>query len=414
MKKLLKNFGFTLVEVLMAAGITSAVVLILINSFKENNSQVVQYQQTLELNNLIQRVTTELSKKEVCEKNFKGSSLPIAPTAPANIPSLVTRNGAHLLSVGSIYGEQNPQTAIQIISMNKQGTTSANVSRLTKMNIVVGFRIVKKTTSSASSPFESVDQDSFFNIPVNVFLSRDSSTVDTCYSDVQSLLENAVKRACIDDESATFNGLRTATYFPPDATYPYGHCEHVAEIRNNANGIVTQCPPGELLQNITTTSGKMTFQCRPFSTTTTCPAWSYLQGVNPDGSANCVDIRTLFPNSGFMVLKGGVFSVQNISCPTNEVLQRIDAAGLPVCVNPRNNYTCPVNQYVTAINADGSVSCSYSSNRNACAGNSFMTAIDSVGNVTCGSPALLGSCTAPNVIVGINAAGQVICGINQP
>ncbi len=389
MKIIKKNFGFTLVEIMIALGIASALSIVILSAINQSMKVKGTLQRNGNVNNLIQLITSEMSRKDTCEVNFKGLSLSPAPIKT----NLTFKNGSTIIQQNSSYGE----SITKINSIIITSSVSTTDPRLNKMLLSVTFQ--PKIVSGILPPTQR------FDIPINVFLNA-AGQIDTCYSDVQSLLENAVKFSCIGSG---------AKYYAKDATYIYGHCEHEAEIKASNNSVVVgSCPVGELLQMIDTTSNKMTFKCAKLTTTTTCPAWNYMKGINPDGSANCVDIRTLFPNSGFTTIRSGVYSVQNIACPANQVLQYIDASGTIHCVNPRYNYTCPVGQYVTGIDASGTVQCSYSSNKNACTAGMFMTAINSIGDVVCNSTNLLGACAGNTIVTGIDTSGNVICTLNQP
>jgi len=399
MKNLKKQSGFSLAELMVSLGIASAITLLVMSTIKLSSNTKKTLERTTEVNSLIQKVTAELSRKEVCEKNFKPNApiTTITPTAvPQNLVSITNKSGKAIITANTNYGE----LIRPITTITYSGVVSGNNPRLFKMNVVVGYQPVADSGQTIT-PKQ-------FSIPINVFLDA-NGRIDTCYADIQSLLEKAVENSCQG------NG---ATYYAKDATYVYGHCEHEAEIRDSANNVALTCPAGELLQAVDVTTsnpdGKMIFRCAKFSTATSCPAWNYLKGVDTNGNAICEDIRTLFPASGFAVLRNGTYSVQNISCPAGQILQRIDASNNVVCVNPRLNYTCPVGQYVTGIDASGSPICSYASNQNACSAGYYMTRIDSVGNVTCALPALNGSCSGNNVITGVDASGTVICSPNQP
>ena len=390
--------GFTLVELLVSIGATSLIALAISGALKQSSNAKNSLYRTTEVNSLIQLVTSQLGRKEICETNFKNL---IPTSSPKNLTSLKYKTGADIISVG-VRPEADKNYADYSVESYESITYSGSMStgadaNLFKMDVVVSFKVRAAGLKQAST-----EQ---FSIPVNVYLNL-AGAIETCFSDVQSSLEVAVKLAC------TGTG---AKWYAKDLEYPYGRCEHIAEIVDSLNNVVIACPPGELLKLIETSANKMTFQCAKLTTTSTCPAWNYMRGVNSDGSANCLDVRTVFPNAGFAVIRTGVYTVQNISCPNDRILQQIAADGTPICINPRLNYNCPVGQYVQSINSvTGDPVCGFASNMNVCSGVNFMTAIDSTGSVTCGAPRTIGTCGPQEVITGITASGNVICAYNQP
>lgn len=392
MKKILKsNSGFTLVEIMTALGIMSVLVIIIMNAQKLSVNATGDLKRNNEVNNLIQLLTSELSRDEVCLKNFKGDAI-----ASGGVASIVNRSGNAIITQNSNYGEE-----LRILTITTAAGAANVIGGGNKMNLTVNYQPRVKAAEPNPPPAGK------FVIPINVFLT--AGTINSCYSNLQSAMEMAVQYAC------TGTGAR---YYAPDVTYKYGRCEHEVEIKNAAGVVVPpvagsfSCPAGELLFNINTSQNKMSFECKKVgdaSAPITCPAWFYLKGIDTNGAAICEDVRTLFPNAGFMVIRAGSFVVQNIDCGPVSILQRIDAAGNPVCINPRLNYACPVNQYATGVDAAGNVTCSYSSNKNACGAGTYMTTINTVGDVGCSYGTLNPACGGGQVINGISAGGTATC-----
>lgn len=402
------NFkGFSLVEVMIGTGIASALVLVIVSSLKQTSGVKNNLQKSSDVNNLIQMITSELTRKEVCEANFKNLN-----PAAGTLTELVYKSGNRIIATSAPYGD----FINNIVSITYGGAASPTIPRLFKMNVTVQYTPRPKPGVAA------VDKQ--FTIPVNVFLNN-AGTVDTCYSDVQSLMENAVKFSCAG------NG---AKYYPKGGIYPYGRCEHEAEIVNSLGAVVTICPPGELVQLIdrvdvdldnindiqVATPRKMTFRCSKLTTQgVVCNDWEYMKGIKDDGSADCVDLRTLFNTSvsgtGVIVSRSpGVYIAQVINCPANQILQRINAAGVPVCVNPRFTLACTPGQYAT-IDAGGNPTCAFSTNSTACLPQRYIKQINAVGDVTCGDTMVLGaSCPLTHGITAIDATGTAVCSPIQP
>lgn len=402
------NFkGFSLVEVMIGTGIAAALVLVIASSLKQTAGVKSGVQKSSDVNNLIQMLTSELTRKEVCERNFKGLN-PVAGT----LANLRNKYGKIIIATAAPYGDYINN--ISLISYN--GAASPTIPRLFKMNLSVQYTPRPKPGVAA------VNKQ--FTIPINVFLDN-AGNVDTCYSDVQSLMENAVKFSCAG------NG---AKYYPKGGIYPYGRCEHEAELVDSLGAVVTICPPGELVQLIdrvdvdlndindieVATPRKMTFRCSKLNTQgVVCNDWEYMKGIKDDGSADCVDLRTIFNSSvsgtGVIVSRSpGVYIAQVINCPANQILQRINAAGVPVCVNPRFTLACAPGQYAT-IDAGGNPTCAFSTNSSACPAQRYIRQINAVGDVICGDTIVPGaSCPLTHGITAIDATGAAVCSPIQP
>lgn len=395
MKLLKKNqSGFTLMEVVTAVGIVAIMALVVMNAKRTSDKTMSVVQRNNDINEVIQYLTTELSKQEVCEKNFSTKAV------AASYTSLVDRNGTTIFQTGpynSVNANGGQKFALNIVSI---ATTAGGGN---KMNLTVTYKLTAKLWEAARA-------NETFVIPINVYLTN--GAISSCYSDLQSALATAVSAACQG------NG---AKYINPDASYPYGHCEH--EIALTVGGTpqapvsnVFSCPAGQVLQNIDTSANKMSFTCVAVTANSAaCPAFSYVKGYNADGTLNCQDVRTIFPNSGFMVIRGTTLVVQNISCPGgNTILRKINADGSLDCVNPRLSQACPPNYYAGGgVNPDGSVTCVPAGN-SACSAGMYIKSIDAAGTVSCAYPYIPGSCAAGTVMNGLDASGNVTCVTNPP
>lgn len=398
-----------MVELMTALGIMAVFVLVIMNAQKQSLTTTQSLKVNNEVNNLIQILTAELSREDVCSQNFLNKSLD-----QASIASIVNKSGQVIISQNAAYGSEIDIKTIS--TTHGTGTPSENnLNTNYKMYITVNYQRHKYPFEKTTPPIDK------FTVPINAAVAGNppatpsSASIISCYSDLQTALQLAVQYACQGN---------TSRYFSPDATYPYGHCEHeVGMVQGASATTVTpsgggfSCPAGQVLQKVDTSSQKMTFACMPTTgASLTCPTWNYLSGISSTGTAICTDVRTIFPNSGFMVIRSGSLVVQDLSaaCSPDKVLTKIDAAGNPVCVNPRLAMTCPTNQYVSSVNADGTVTCSYSSNQNACSAGLYITAIDSAGNVTCSYPTLTPGCSAGQVMNGINSSAAITCVANPP
>lgn len=390
MKRFRCSKGFTMAELMVTLGIASIILIVIINSQKSAMLATGDLQVASEVNNLIQRMTSELSRAETCSKNFVG----LSPTQ-ASISAIKTKSGnANIIAVGPYGNDLNIDSISTTVS---NITTLSSGSKATTMNLTVNYTPRKKSQQK-------------FIVPISVFMDNTGNTIKSCYSDLQFYLKQAVMYACRG------NG---AKWIPATGTSDIGKCEHIVELKDEADAVQAPtggtflCPNGQFLQKVDTTSNQFTFKCATVSTTP-CGPWEYLESIDANGVSVCRDIRSIFKNSGVMVIQAGTYQTFSIACPANKILQSISGAGTVNCVNPNLNYTCPENQFATGVDASGNVTCSYSTNSNVCnSGTTYITAIDSSGNVTCSTGALAGGCAPTQVATGLDATGKMIC-INMP
>ena len=382
MKIFNKNFGFTLVEMMVAVGVSSLVILAVINAQKNSINSQGRFKVDSEINNIIQTITVNLGKGDTCLKNFNGKPVTQAAIAALFVPNKISANAK--------YGEEVMVNVISTVP------GAANVMLLT-----VNYTPRNKTASQ-------------FTIPIDISVS--GGLINSCHSNLEIALQDAVKFAC----------QGTGAQWIAGGGASIGSCEHIAVMKDFGGAIVAPnavtgdifCPTGQYLKQIDVSDpGNLkawTFRC---STVTSggglpCLNWQYLRGINADGSNNCVDIRTFFAaGAGIVVLQSGVYkSVPALTCPANQILQSISAAGTANCVDPSVQPNCAVNQYVKGIDAvTGVVQCAYSINSDVCAVGTYMNAVDVLGNVICVSGALPSSCASNQVMTGITAAGVAIC-----
>ncbi len=415
--------GFTLVELMVGTGIASALVLIIAGALKQSGSINSDLKRTGEVNGLVQFVTSELSRKEVCEKNFVPAPGLGVTTANGSLASIKNKSGSNIIQTGSPYGEY----ISNIVGIDYTFTTATALAP--------NASLINLTVTYAPKPKNGVAQpNKNFVIPLNVFLNSAGTRVETCFSDVQSLMKNAVRDACKG------NGAKWYPYNAGAPAYPYGHCEHQVELVDGSaipaviapNGAGDAlCPAGELLRLVDTSNNKMTFQCSKLTTidpdgagaaVAECDSWSYMKGIKADGSVDCQDMRTLFDGStgtGVIVARTAGASVtyhaQPIICPADKILVAINADGSLVCMNPRQRQTCNPGEYLTINVSLGQPTCVPVTNNTTCPsvlypGKRFIRSITAAGDVVCADTVVPGGpCPANQVATGIDAAGAIKC-----
>lgn len=392
MFKLINSKGFSLAELMVSVGIVSVITVVIMNSQQVAVNATNEVASQTEINVLVQQLTTMLARKDACEKNFNPTGTPTLSYTTISMSGIKNQNGVNIITANQDYGKE-----IKIL------TIDAIPGAADQLNVTVRYQPRKSISKKYSN------QDLKFIIPVNVFLDAGTAKINTCYSDVQSLLKTAVQNACQGNGARHLAGVGSSL----------GSCEHQISLRNEADGIVAPvgnafiCPAGQFLQRVDTgvagIAGQWVFRCATASTTD-CAAWEYLEGIDASGNKVCKDVRSLFVGTGLAVIRNGVYTLQNLSCASNEVLRKIKPDGTLDCINPRLQYACPPNQYVEKTDGAGGVTCKYYTNSNVCGGGTYIRSIDALGNVTCVSPAPPNSCASNQVITGIDASGYLICG----
>lgn len=405
--KFWKNaIGFTLIELMTAIGIASGLVLVITSAQKQAITSQGGLKQNAEINDLIQRVSAEMSKLEVCSRNFGNNAgftnnISIAPTN-VQVDKLYDTNGRVIVSRNAQLGDINDYIKIDDLRLNKSGTN--------RISLTVFF--TPKTSLLQTNKANIADK---FIVNLNVFANRvNSAVIDSCFSDTQTAIESAVANAC--------KGYDVA-YTAPSAAFPYGKCEHILEVQDSSGtaiaGITTgtttsfQCPSGELLAVVdsSSTNQKKLLKCAKVQTNGACGNWQYMTGLDAAGAPVCKSVLDFYGlGTGIVSTKSaGTYYVVNLACPAGWVLQKINSAYNPVCVNPNINQNCPAGQFATGTDVNGNPICAYYSDMNACTGGMYMRAINSTGTVTCAYPTFGGSCGAGKVANGVDAAGNITC-----
>lgn len=382
------NRGFSLVEIMVALGIMSALLVVLNTAQKSSMTSTGDLAVTSEVNNLIQLLTSELSRVETCNKNFGTTAIGAART------SIKNKSGQNIITAGAAYGKE---LTIQAI------TTAAGAGNV--MELTITYLPQKKTAQN-------------FKIPINVFMDG-AGIIKSCFSDVQTLLKNAVQNAC-----DTSNGY----VFTAGTGTGIGTCDVEFKVQDSAGGAISDgatpgkyfCPTGEFLQrvDVTTTPGSWIFKCKS-ATTASCPSWQYLESFDANGDPVCKDLRDLTPSSGtsgIMFLEAGTYKSVALDCGLNangvkKILLKINADGTPSCVDPTISVSCPVNQFVSNVTVDAqgkpTPTCSTVAPATACSANSYMTAVNADGSITCRSGVL--TCGSAQYISGIDASANPVC-----
>ncbi|MFA6237012.1 MAG: type II secretion system protein [Bacteriovorax sp.] len=400
--------GFTIVELMTAIGILGALSVVVMYAQKSSINSTADLKTTSEVSNLIQTLTSELSRAETCTANFVTPPGPYTITR-ASIPAIYNKSGKPIISRMSTYGDEISINEISSAPGADVSSTAGNFG--TRMLLTVKYTTkIRDADNPAPNPITIKS----FAIPLNVFTvdgtRNPGSIIKSCFSDVRAMLEMAVKNACDTANSVYTAGIGGAL----------GTCNSDFRVKNSAGGNIAAaannylCPAGEFLQKVTLAgaSPTWTFQCVS-ANTANCPPWQYLTGFNTTtGAPICADLRNLTgwsAGTGIMVMQGGAYKLINITCPANQVLQGIAADGSANCWDPRQSMPCGTNQFLINIDyATRTKVCGESITPAACGGGSFVTDINGDGSVSCKSGTFT-NCTNAQYISGTDGTPNTVC-----
>lgn len=429
MNKFLKNkSGFTLVEMVITAGLSGVIALVAYTNLQSSQKMINTSVVGSEITFLKNQTIVNMSIPDTCQKNFvttpqQNIGTVATPTLYTSLVKKVGTTWVPFLETNKQYSE----TAKNVIKVTKI-STYLSVTNTNAMVIKVEYE-VRGTLTRASA--KNID---FFT--VEIFIGKDpadSTKIQNCFNDVAKMVRDAVQLACKPDAS---NPNSTVTYNP--SVLPYGECVHDdIVLKDSSDVVVTKvCPVNQFLVKVdnsagtvsgtTTTPGVVTYRCETFSlnpATPGCPAGQYLKGIDSTGTPECVAISTILDslniNEAIATFGGGAspqvggYKSINLDCPTNTVLQSIGAGGSKTCVPRVIAGNCPVaNQYITQVNPDGSIVCtSYPKLATQCPAGQFIKQVNADGTIAaCTALTLPANCANPNqVIQAIDVNGNATC-----
>lgn len=403
MKKYFKNnLGFSLMEVVVAAGIASLVALVAYTTLRSSQTVVGNSLVSSEVAALKNQIIVNMGTPDVCEKNFVGKPVLDSTTITSLLKKERTTvaagqdtfNWVPFIVVNNFYGSQK---TLQVKTIR----TSPSPANPRSMIIEVAYDVVASLKSSSKK------SDTF---TVEVFIAKDptNTLVSSCVADIYTMIQNAIKFSC-SGNGATYNA----------AGGTHGTCTHNnIKVVNEAGATVTTanglCPAGEFLYQETTTAGTLagattnagntTYRCRKYTafnditgTQAPCPADHFVKSIKAtDGTVECVSIDTLFLNNfsnGQVIstMPDGSYQAININCGSDYILRKVETNGTATCRPKYISGSCPVNQYIYGMNNDGTPMCAaypaYAGS--GCSAGYYLTAINADGSV----PA--GGCLAP-------------------
>src|SRR5690606_551448 len=216
MKRLLKNFkdhGFSLVETLVAVGLAGGVALTVSKLGQDSAKISKSVERSLDVGNFVNDVSYILSDKESCNATI-GTNRPIG----SDIPAIIRFKNGVPNQVYRVGNQKYGNNSFQITRITTESTPGGAdiVFFLDRGNNNLGSQILKR------------------KIPLKAVIN--GGVIQSCYSDVEGMIETAVMAACKGN---------TATYDPATR-----QCFHTL--------VEKACEEGEVMKEIIQSDGSIT------------------------------------------------------------------------------------------------------------------------------------------------------------
>lgn len=385
--------GFSLVELLIAAGLACGLSLTVATLVKQNATiakDSIIMSDTLEAESSLIEI---FGSPKLCEHNLKNKKLGDYLDEVKNMKNTL------FFKVGERYGRSATVTSINIENDNSIDTYGMSSASL-HINI--------KPSSLKS--------EKSIIIPLKVSLDG-SQKIQKCYTDSEKIIESIVKENCLA-QSGTYNdstkkcsnenflqkngltpltGSLTSTQLTtPASTASIANATTVNSSEFCINGVCRStftnqiCPAGQILTGIQKNGEKT---CKPLF----CPNTTMFAGWDSDGSIKCRPI----PSKQCATVKEYVSSIAidgtitcsplppnaAVSCGSGQYIEAISTGAAPTC-RPIMNMTCPADKYISAISPSSGVVCETISNvlGKICPTNTLLIGFDSSSNPVCVQP----------------------------
>lgn len=414
MKKIsskLNNDGFTLIEVMVSAGILAVIALAVVSQLKlvGNSKMSANVDSTIGI--VRSRLITELSNENTCtQRNFG--------TKPINNTYTVIKNseGATIISTTAGSSQLGSQLGASVVTSNlidiKSISTAQNPLNADEMILTVGFA-KKGSLDSLFGLNQKID------IPITIISS--GGIVSNCFTDATLSVATAIQLSCAGNSA----------YYDSTQSPPYGECWHKVQ------PTIPVCPAGQFLRRVginlsgagPTNQNSKAFEYQCAALESACPANKVISSTNADGTVtcdypfpNCTAGQLMVKTAGgnYICLKTDLANATIFGCTSGPgpgpvfgfaAVKSFNADGSVTCLQtyPAQSGCASTGGYLTSISPDGTYNCSSLVKPKTCNIWEFISKVDTLGNPICTSYYTVpsGPCAAGQAAGGVDANGTL-------
>lgn len=259
MKWLKNSKGFSMVQVMVAAGMLGGLSLMVAEITRNASKTKNHLESSMEINMTISQIQAMLQSSISCNLNFKDQPVTQSYTelrrcTNQNHETLNCNDaGQVLLEVNKPYGNGS----YQVNSINTKDGSAGTV------DIEISFQRLKGNNNNTYGAKE-------ITKVINIQADRVGPNISNCYSDISNAIDTAVLNACKG------NGARVITL--PSGGY---ECTHDVDD-------TTTCGPGEFVEKFEVVDGETKPVCAKLSDKTQgCDLGKYATDIDADGNFIC-------------------------------------------------------------------------------------------------------------------------------
>lgn len=396
--------GFSLAEVLVAAGIMAGLSLVFMKIAENQQKTISQAESRSEELEMLNRIRAVLQQKSACEATFGGQNL------GGTIASIKQSDGSDVFVVGQEYGNR----AIRLTDLTITNNSVPAAGGLGTATLRVSLERLKRGMI-ASRPRE---------VQLQVLATGPSGSITECFADTDGTILTSKEEMCIALDGVFDNATDVCNL----VSYPSTPAEHRAVSTDYLTSALSEFETIVDDKFLPLVGGTLTGQ---LNVEAPLIVGGNIQGGQSIMAENelCIgsDCRTTFANQsctpGQVVTQlnsNGTLECQALACPANQFFSGLNSSGNPVC-RPYPTETCPTNQYVSEVRADGTIVCRQVPYHWAvnCTPGSVIQSVATDGTPTCtqlnwnniaGKPGL---CPVGSLMRGFNSDGSANCVIDR-
>lgn len=335
--------GFSLVEILMAAGIVGGIALTVAKLSQDSARVTKTTEANNEINNFMSDVSYILSDKASCEATVAGSE-----TIGAQISTIKKVKDSTIFNVYELDPKKYGNNSFSISSIR---------TSLEDGGVLLLFDIKRANVTTLGS------RQITKRLPLKAVV--ENGKIKSCFSDTESMIESAVRAACKGNSARFDENLK--------------ECHHELQI--------LICESGKVMQQIVAEDGTIKSECVPIiPTPMNCPAGEFIKSITVDGATTCEPLNTKNGPCGVgqyaYQLSGGELRCRDIpKCSGNRSLLTSDATTGELKCSP---LLCdPTNQYFAGFNSTGAAVCKNFPDKS-CGQGQYISEVKPDGSIVCG------------------------------